>query len=155
MSTHSKIIEYIQLEKKYAEELKNLAEAIKHPVLRTLFLGIAQDSLKHSVMYEAILQLTSQIQPFIALEELKNIATIISKHIETELKMLEEARKLLSTSQDPRIKLLVAAIADDEAKHHALLLAIKENIAKEEALTEQVYWDLVWKDSPWHGTPGG
>ena len=155
MSTHSKIIEFIQLEKKYAEELKNLAEAIKHPVLRTLLLGIAQDSLKHSMMYEAILQLTSQIQPFIALEELKNIATIISKHIETELKMLEEARKLLSTSQDPRIKLLVAAIADDEAKHHALLLAIKENIAEEEALTEQVYWDLVWKDSPWHGTPGG
>jgi rubrerythrin len=155
MSTHSKIIEYIQLEKKYAEELKNLAETIKHPVLRTLFLGIAQDSLKHSMMYEAILQLTSQIQPFIALEELKNIATIISKHIETELKMLEEARKLLSTSQDPRIKLLVAAIADDEAKHHALLLAIKENMAEEETLTEQVYWDLVWKDSPWHGTPGG
>jgi len=155
MSTHSKIIEYIQLEKKHAEELKNLAETIKHPVLRTLFLGIAQDSLKHSMMYEAILQLTSQIQPFITLEELKNIATIISKHIETELKMLEEARKLLSTSQDPRIKLLVAAIANDEAKHHALLLAIKENIAEEEALTEQVYWELVWKDSPWHGTPGG
>ena len=155
MSTHSKIIEYIQLEKKHAEELKNLAETIKHPVLRTLFLGIAQDSLKHSMMYEAILQLTSQIQPFIALEELKNIATIISKHIETELKMLEEARKLLSTSQDPRIKLLVATKADDEAKHHALLLAIKENIAEEEALTEQVYWELVWKDSPWHGTPGG
>ena len=155
MSAHSKIIEFIQLEKKYAEELKNLAEATKHPVLRTLFLGIAQDSIKHSMMYEAILQLTSQIQPFIALEELKNIATAISKHIETELKMLEEARKLLSTSQDPRIKLLVAAIANDEAKHHALLLAIKENIAEEEALTEQVYWELVWKDSPWHGTPGG
>jgi len=155
MSAHSKIIEFIQLEKKYAEELKNLAEATKHPVLRTLFLGIAQDSIKHSMMYEAILQLTSQIQPFITLEELKNIATIISKHIETELKMLEEARKLLSTSQDPRIKLLVAAIADDEAKHHALLLAIKKNIAEEEAFTEEIYWDLVWKDSPWHGTPGG
>jgi rubrerythrin len=155
MSTHSKIIEFIQLEKKYAEELKNLAEATKHPVLRTLFLGIAQDSLKHSMMYEAILQLTSQIQPFITLEELKDIATTISKHIETELEMLEEARKLLSTSRDPRIKLLVAAIADDEAKHHALLLAIKKNIGEEEALTEQVYWDLVWKDSPWHGTPGG
>jgi len=155
MSTHSKIIEFIQLEKKYAEDLKKLAEATKHPVLRTLFLGIAQDSLKHSMMYEAILQLTSQIQPFITLEELKNIATTISKHIETELEMLEEARKLLSTSRDPRIKLLVAAIADDEAKHHALLLAIKKNIGEEEALTEQVYWDLVWKDSPWHGTPGG
>jgi rubrerythrin len=155
MSTHSKIIEFIQLEKKYAEDLKNLAEATKHPVLRTLFLGIAQDSLKHSMMYEAILQLTSQIQPFITLEELKDIATTISKHIETELEMLEEARKLLSTSRDPRIKLLVAAIADDEAKHHALLLAIKKNIGEEEALTEQVYWDLVWKDSPWHGTPGG
>ena len=155
MSAHSKIIEFIQLEKKYAEELKNLAEATKHPVLRTLFLGIAQDSLKHSMMYEAILQLTSQIQPFISLEELKNLATTISKHIETELKMLEEARKLLSTSQDPRIKLLVAAIADDEAKHHALLLTIKKNIAEEEAFTEEIYWNLVWKDSPWHGTPGG
>lgn len=47
------------------------------------------------------------------------------------------------------------AIYDDEQKHHKLLLDIKDKIAKRETLTEDVLWDLIWKDSPWHGAPGG
>jgi len=155
LSIIDKVIEYLKLERQYAEELKTLAESIKHPVLRALFLGISQDSLKHSLMYEAIKQVLEQTQPFITIEELKKIASTIEKHIKTEAKMLEEARKIFSTSQDPGVKLIAAAIADDESKHHTLLLDIKKRIAEEEALTEERIWDMIWKESPWHGTPGG
>jgi hypothetical protein len=64
LSIIDKVIEYSKLERKYAEELKTMAESIKHPVLRALFLSISQDSLKHSLMYEAITQLLEQTQPF-------------------------------------------------------------------------------------------
>jgi hypothetical protein len=53
------------------------------------------------------------------------------------------------------VKLLISAIADDESRHHKLLLDIKEKIAKPETLTEDILWEMIWKDSPWHGTPGG
>jgi hypothetical protein len=155
LSIIDKVIEYSKLERKYAEELKTMAESIKHPVLRALFLSISQDSLKHSLMYEAITQLLEQTQPFITIEELRKITTTIEKHIETEIKMLEEAKKIFSTSQDPRVKLITAAIINDEINHHILLLDIKKRIAEEEALTEEKIWDMIWKESPWHGTPGG
>jgi len=32
---------------------------------------------------------------------------------------------------------------------------LKKNIAEESALTEEVFWNMVWKDSSWHGAPGG
>ncbi len=155
MNEINKILEFSKLEKQYAEELRKLGESIKHPVLKTLFLSIAKDSEKHSLMYEAIHQVLTQTQPFISEEELKRIAQEIQKHIETEAKMLEEAEKILSSSQDPRIKLLASAIVEDEAKHHALLQSIKKRIAEEETLSEKILWDMIWKDSPWHGTPGG
>jgi len=71
---------FSKLEKQYAEELRKLGESIKHPVLKTLFLSIAKDSEKHSLMYEAIHQVLTQTQPFISEEELKRIAQEIQKH---------------------------------------------------------------------------
>lgn len=149
------ILKFSELELKYSEELRELANKLTHPVLKALFYGIAKDSEKHSYMYRTIAELLAKTQPFISIDDLKTISSVIRKHIETESKMLEEAKRILSQSSDPRLKLVVAAIADDEARHHALLLSIEKRIAEEETLTEQIIWDMIWKDSPWHGTPGG
>jgi hypothetical protein len=40
------------MEETYANELKKLANSIKHPVLRVLFESIAKDSEKHALMYK-------------------------------------------------------------------------------------------------------
>lgn len=149
------IIQFSELEQRYSEELRELANKLNHPVLKALFYSIAKDSEKHSYMYRSLAELFMKTQPFISVDELKMISSVIKRHIETEAKMLEEARRLLSQTSDPRVKLVVSAIADDEARHHALLLSIEKRIAEEETLTEQVVWDMIWRDSPWHGTPGG
>ncbi len=44
-------------ERFYAHELYELSKEIKHPSLRTLIRGIALDSEKHSVFYEAVINL--------------------------------------------------------------------------------------------------
>lgn len=155
MSSAKKILEYSALEEKYAEELRKLATSLQHPVLQALFLGIAKDSEKHSLFYKSIAKVLGGVQPLISEEDLKKISETITKHIELEARMMEEARTILEGTNDPRVKLLAAAIYEDEAKHHKLLVNIKEKIAEAETLTEQVLWDMIWKDSPWHGAPGG
>lgn len=149
------LLELAQLEEAYARELEKLARSTKHPALRALIEGVAKDSEKHALMYRAVVELVSATQPFISEEEYKEIAVIISEHVETETRMLEKAKDIALSSIDPRTKLLVSAIVDDEYRHHELLLSIKNNVVKAETLTEELLWQMIWKDSPWHGAPGG
>ncbi len=154
-SVNKEILEFAELEEKYAEELRELAESLKHPMLKAVFEGISKDSEKHCLLYRAIAVILSEVQPFISEEDLKRVAATIEKHIRLESLMLEKAKEILLKVGDPRVKLLVASIADDESRHHKLLLSIKTGIAEAETLTESMVWDLVWKESPWHGAPGG
>ena len=142
-------------EKKYAEELENLSERFRHPVLQALIKGIAKDSEKHSIFYAALAKLVGEIQPMITEEELRIIREGLEKHIETEANMIELTRRLAVETSDPRQKLVLQAIYEDEVKHHKILLDIHRNIVEKEAFTEEQVWDSVWKDSPWHGAPGG
>lgn len=142
-------------EKKYAEELRELADKFKHPVLQALIMGIAQDSDKHSIFYKSVEELLSRVQPLLTEEELEIIKKGIRKHIEMEAEMVEFTRKLAQETDDPRLKLVFSAIHADELKHHKLLLDIEKQIAERETFTEEELWDAIWKDSPWHGSPGG
>ena len=146
---------YAEMEEKHAKALRSLAAELKHPVLATIFMSIARDSEKHADVYRSLAKLLSEVQPFISEDDLKKIAQVIDTHINTEAEMLRTASELMKSISDPRAKLLLAAIADDEHTHHKLLLNIKEKIAKAETITEELVWDMIWKDSPWHGTPGG
>lgn len=147
--------ELVKIENTYADELRNLASIIEHPVLRALFLSIAKDSEKHALMYEAVISVLTKTQPFISENDLKTIKNVIKKHIETEVKMLEKARQILESIDNPQVKLIAAAIVDDEGRHHRLLVNIQDKIAEIETLTENILWEMIWRDSPWHGTPGG
>ncbi|MCD6300954.1 MAG: ferritin-like domain-containing protein [Staphylothermus sp.] len=147
--------EMSQKEKEYAKELKELTEKFKHPVLSALIKGIAIDSEKHSMFYESLAELLSETQPFLSEEELEIIKKGIKKHIDLEAEMIEFTHKLIEETQDPREKMILSAIYEDEVKHHKLLLSIQKHIAEKETFTEELLWDAVWKDSPWHGSPGG
>jgi len=98
----------------------------------------------------------SETQPFISEEELEIIKKGIRKHIEIEAEMIEFTRKLVKETTDPWQKMILAAIYEDEVKHHKVLVDdIEKNVAEAETFTEEQLWDAVWRDSPWHGSPGG
>lgn len=155
MDLIKRILYFSELEQTYAQELKELSDRLDHPVLRALFHSISKDSEKHGYMYRSLAELLSRTQPFISEKDLEVIAKVIKNHIETERQMLEEAQRLLLESSDPRVKLIMAAIADDESRHHALLKSIDKRIAREETMREEFIWEMIWRDSPWHGAPGG
>ncbi|MEM1525879.1 MAG: ferritin-like domain-containing protein [Ignisphaera sp.] len=145
----------VDMEKSYADKLRILANRIKHPVMKVLLLGIANDSEKHAQLYVAIVELLTKYQPTLSQEEFKALSEEITKHIETEMKMMEVTRELLTKLNDPRVKLLIASIHEDEVKHHKLLISIRDNVSREYVVSEEDMWNAIWRDSPWHGTPGG
>ncbi|WP_440060095.1 ferritin-like domain-containing protein [Thermogladius sp. 4427co] len=146
---------YSELEKQYAEELKSLTARFKHPLLKALIEGIAEDSLKHSIMYKALATLYKGGLPLLTDQELEYIKIGVLKHIQMEAEMIEASKRLLEETDKPYAKLILSSILEDEKKHHTLLLDVYNKIAVKEKFGEEEYWDAVWKDSPWHGTPGG
>ncbi len=79
----------------------------------------------------------------------------IEKHIKVGSYMLAVTENLLGQIDDPRFKLVLKAIYDDEERHHKLLIDLKDKIAYKEKYGEERFWEAIWKDSPWHGAPGG
>lgn len=147
----------IEAERSYSEELRKLAESIKYTtVLAAVIEAVASDSEKHARLYEVLAKIAAgEHQARLWEEDLKAIGEVIDKHIETERRMIEETRKLLESVAEARMRLILSAIYEDEVRHHKVLLDIKDKIAKARVLTEDEFWDAVWRDSPWHGTPGG
>lgn len=148
-------LELADLEVRYSAELRALSERLRHPVLKALFNAIAGDSIKHSQIYRAIVDLLTSVHPLLSDRDVEDVAGVISKHIRTESAMIEETKKLLDRVTDPRVRILISAVHSDEVTHHSILVSIERNIARKEVFTEEEFWNQVWRDSPWHGAPGG
>ncbi len=155
MSIEEALNKLIEAEDRYSKELKAVAKEIEHPVLSAILLAIAIDSEKHRDLYRAILGLVKSIQPMLSQNELSLIRRQIDRHIETEVKMIKSSKELLERIDDPRIKILLEAIHEDEIKHHKVLINIRDRIAKAETIEEEDMWTEIWKHSPWHGGPEG
>ena len=72
-----------------------------------------------------------------------------------EQQAIETYTELLKTIEDEKEKLVIKYILSDEVRHHVLLKRLHKMIVEKETLTEQDLWDLTWKDSISHGSPGG
>ncbi len=142
-------------ELEHAEELRETAKKTKHLVLKALLEGIAKDSEKHSLLYKAIFDFLNKTSTMLSEEELETLETSIERHIKVESEMIQLAREWSEKVESPKLKMILVAILEDEIKHHKLLRNILDKIARRETFTEEDFWDAVWRDSPWHGTPGG
>jgi len=57
--------------------------------------------------------------------------------------------------KEAKMKLLLNAILADEKRHHALLNEVLAILVKGETITDEEWFDVVWKGVPFHGAPGG
>ena len=145
-----------KLEREYAQKLRDSAKEVKNPVVKAVMEAVSQDSFKHSMLYEVITELLSKEHPFISEEVSEQIRKEIDEHIRTESEMIKVVREALEKGvSNKAVKFLLEAILRDEVFHHALLNKVNEMIVKRETFSESDMWDLIWKESLWHGTPGG
>jgi len=144
------------LEKDYSKKLSDSAKDVKNPVVKIIMKSVAQDSLKHSLIYEALVEMLSGERPMLGEAEAEKIASEIEYHIKTEEEMIRFLNNALKQDiKDKSLKFLLESLLRDEIYHHALLKRVHEMIVKKETFTESDLWDLVWKEATFHGAPGG
>lgn len=144
----------IKLEHHIVESVTNSLRNVRNPVVKQVLRAIAFDSQKHAGIYNAAISITT-VTPALTDEEYREIEKIIARHIVDEEKAIAALDEFLPKIKDAKIKFLLESIIADERKHHQLLNKIKDLVVKKEAITEEDWWEILWKNVPFHGAPGG
>lgn len=155
MAQIKKLQDLANMENQHALSLSTSTRGLKNLVIREILSGIAHDSRKHEGFYNAILSILKHESPAISEDDYDQLEKVIREHIDVEEKMIDQAKNLLNKEDDPRIKYLLTEIYNDESKHHILMTRILEAVIRREAIFEEDWWDAIWRDVPFHGSPGG
>jgi len=142
------------VEEEYSKRLAGLADETRNPAIKAVMLAVSTDSLKHSRLYRTLGELLSPSLPLIPEEQAERIAEEIKHHIETEAEMIRRVEELLKEDLSRAERFILELILRDEKLHHAALRRIHEILVKRETLTESALWDMIWKDTAFHGAPG-
>ncbi|MHA1972324.1 MAG: ferritin-like domain-containing protein [Candidatus Hodarchaeales archaeon] len=143
------------LEKSIVEKAEAAVSEVKNALVKQLILGIAMDSNKHESLLKALVALNVGGTPFIPEEITDKLKSNLEEHIKLEKSAIQTYQELLDNLEEERERVVIKAILEDEKRHHKLLVRLHKMIIEQETLTEQDLWDWTWKDSLFHGTPGG
>ena len=159
MKTKSELIsfmkEQIKVENEIVDSLNSALVEVKNPPVRGVLKGISLDSVKHAEMYAAATELLTSVSQALTQEQLDKQKALVEKHIHLEAELIKKISKVLPAVENEKVKLLLNAILADEERHHALLKMVLEILVRGETITEADWWDLLWKNVPFHGAPGG
>jgi len=145
----------IKVENKIVDSLNKSLPEIGNPSVKGVLKGISLDSVKHAEMYASAVVLMTSISKALTQENLDKQKDLVEKHIQMEAELIRKISDMLPSVKDNKVKLLLNAILTDEKRHHGLLKQVLEILVKGETITEADWWDILWKDVPFHGAPGG
>jgi rubrerythrin len=80
---------------------------------------------------------------------------VVSWHIDNEEKVMKQVDAFIEKVKDTKIKFLLESIQADEKRHHELLKTIMAIIGRGETITKDEWWEIMWRNVPFHGSPGG
>jgi len=147
--------EQIKVENEIVDSLNNALVEVKNPPVKGVLKGISLDSVKHAEMYAAAIELLTSVSQALTQEHLDKQKALVEKHIRMEADLITKISKVLPSVENEKVKLLLNAILADEKRHHELLKMVLEILVRGETITEEDWWDLLWKNVPFHGAPGG
>jgi len=147
--------EQIQVENEIVDSLNNALVGMKNPPVRGVLKGISLDSVKHAEMYASAVELLTGVSQALTQENLDKQKAVVEKHIRMEAELIQKIYKVIPNIENEKVKLLVNAILEDEKRHHRLLNMVLEILVRGETITDDDWWDLLWKNVPFHGAPGG
>jgi rubrerythrin len=159
MSSKEELVEFlkeqVKVENKIVDSLNKSLPEIDNPTVKGVLKGVSLDSVKHAEMYASAVRLMTTVSKALTQENLDKQKDLVERHIQMEADLIKKISKVLPTVKDNKVKLLLNAILEDEKRHHGLLKQILEILVKGETITEADWWDILWKDVPFHGSPGG
>ncbi|MHA2163463.1 MAG: hypothetical protein ACXAEB_06460 [Candidatus Thorarchaeota archaeon] len=145
----------IDLELKIVKIVEENVAKLGNAFIKDLLIAISTDSKKHAALLKSLRKAVEGPTPFISEAERDKIARGIEKHIQMEATAIETYGELVEKSDSEQVKTIASMIREDEVRHHQLLKELHKAVVEPETLTEDMIWDVMWKDSPWHGSPGG
>ncbi len=145
----------IQIENQIVDSLNNALIGVKNPPVRGVLKGISLDSVKHAEMYASAVELLTSVPQALSQETLDKQKAVVEKHIQMEAELIQKINQALPSVENDKVRLLLNAILEDEKRHHQLLKMVLEILVRGETITEDDWWDILWKNVPFHGAPGG
>lgn len=145
----------VNIENEIVNSVNGALGEIENPAVKGVLKGISLDSLKHAEMYGAAISLLTSVLPALTQENLDKQRELVEKHMHMEAELIEKISKVLPNIENNNVKLLLNAISLDEKRHHQLLKEVLEILVQGETITEEDWWKVLWKNVPFHGTPGG
>lgn len=143
-----------EIENKIVKSLKKSLSEINNPAVKGVLKGISLDSVKHAQMYSSAINLLTEVPQALIQENLDEQKDLVERHIKMEAELIEKIDKKLPNVENEKVKLLLKTILKDEKRHHELLKEILEVLVRGETITEEDWWDFLWKNVPFHGAPG-
>jgi hypothetical protein len=147
--------EQIKIENEIVDSLNSSLGEIGNPTVRGVLKGISLDSVKHAEMYSSAIGLLTSVQQALTQENLDTQRELVEKHIRLEAELIGKISKKMPSIENKKVKLLLNAILMDEKRHHKLLKRVLAILVQGETITEEDWWDVLWKNVPFHGAPGG
>jgi bacterioferritin (cytochrome b1) len=145
----------IKIEQTIVDSVKEGLTEIKNPAVTGVLNGISLDSLKHAKMYSSAITLLTRVPQALTEGNLDKQKELVKKHIQLEVTVIQKLNEIIPSVQNEKVKLLLNAILEDETRHHALLEKVLNILVKGETITDKDWWDVMWENVPFHGTPGG
>lgn len=145
----------IEVENEIVNSLNIAVTEIENPSVKGTLKGISLDSVKHAEMYDAAVKLLTGVPQALTQKQLDKQRELIEKHIRIEADLIKRIREILPNIENEKIRLLLNAILSDEMRHHQLLKKVLEILVRGETITEEDWWDVLWREVPFHGAPGG
>ena len=145
----------IQVENQIVNSLNNTLVDMKNLPVRGVLKGISLDSVKHAEMYTSAVELLTGVSQALTQEHLDKQKAVVEKHIQMEAELIQKISNVLPSVENEKVRLLLNAILEDEKRHHRLLKMVLDILVRGETITEDDWWDVLWKNVPFHGAPGG
>jgi rubrerythrin len=159
LSTNKDLVEFMKrqivIEKEIVDSLNKGIVDIKNPPVKGVLKGISLDSVKHAELYSSAVTLLTNVAQALTQENLDAQRALVEKHIQMEAELIKKLEKMMPIIENSKVKFLLNAILTDERRHHAMLKMVLEIIVHGETITEADWWELLWKNVPFHGAPGG
>jgi len=129
MKAGDSVVDLIKKQKRSEEAMVEVVESLEKKVhneaARLLLSELRFDSTKHAHICEQILKALDKTKPDMLWDaridsyvDMQVVKRELEKHVKLEESMMKDVEKIIATTKDEAIKLLLSHIVEDEKKHH-------------------------------------
>ena len=128
--------------------INDSVDAIENLAVRSALKGVSYDSMKHAEIYRSAIALLDERRPTVDEGQFDAQRDLLSRHITIEEKLIQELEGVMPQVEDEKVSFLLEVVLNDERRHHKMLKRLHEFLVRGETITEEDWWDAVWRDVP-------